>query len=546
MKTQQHYPLKISTLAPVHIGCDETYDPSNYVIHEQTLFEFDPYIALEALSPVQRRQLNQLVSGKADETMIKALQGFFYRNKNTLMALSAHFLPVATGVANMYESRVGKIAQHESGGKKVINKLEIERTFYNPVSHRPILSGSSIKGAIRTALLNQINQGKPLQKNHKGYQERNNELQQRLFQYNMREISKDPMRLVSISDAQWTETQHRYSSEVRFAVNRQKKIQHKNGRLVQSQAEQKGLFQQLECVSGMLAHAFSTQINLQNINTIQPNKQQVAKKLQWKIEDIFSACNDFYLPQLQQEIKLLKSLNYADPEWLQQLEQLLQGELVQRLNKQQAMILRLGRHSGATAMTLDGVRSIKIMQGRGDKPRFEKEAKTLWLAASDTKSQQLTSFGWVVVELANNTPLWQDNKSSQTWHQNIVKMQQQQREKLEEEQQQQEAKAQQEKQQQAQQQAEQAAREAKLATLSPLERELEEIIEQDKTTTPAMTLFNKLNNGAWESKDEQVIVAEKIKQLWADEKKWIPEFAGKNRQKVKQKGRCAKLQSYFD
>ena len=60
-----------------------------------------------------------------------------------------------------------------------------------------------------------------------------------------------------------------------------------------------------------------------------------------------------------------------------------------------------------------------------------------------------------------------------------------------------------------------------------------------------MVLFNKLINNTWESKEDQLVVAEKIKQLWKADKKWNPEFTGKNKQKVKQKNRCINLQSYL-
>jgi CRISPR-associated protein Csm5 len=545
MQSQHYYPLKISTLAPVHIGCDETYDPSNYIIDDDTLYEFDTHSAISALNPAQRRQLNSLVSGKADETMIKGLQGFFYQHREALLALSTHFLPVASGIASMYKARIGKAAQLESGGKQVINKLEIERTFYNPVSREPILPGSSIKGAIRTALLNLLNEGKPLRKNHKGYKERNQELQQRLFQYTMRDLQKDPMRLLRISDASWIKNQERCSSEVRFAVNRRKNIQHKNDRLLQSQAEKKGLFPQLECIAAMLPHAFSSQITLQNTAGLTAANKLPKSELQWQIKDVFAACNAFYLPQLRQELKLLKTHSYADPQWLKQVEQLLEGDLLKRLQDNQAMILRLGRHSGATAMTLEGVRSIKIMQGKDNKASYETEAKTLWLSASDNNSQQqLVPFGWVIVEIdTTQAPLWEDANTDSDYLISIQKKQHKLKQELQQKIQQQQEKERLEAEQQAAEEKQKAAEKARLASLSPLEQEIEIIIAKD--SNPAMTLFNKLQAGDWEAKDDQCVVAQKIKALWQADKKWNPEFTGKNKQKVKQKGRCVKLQAFL-
>lgn len=55
-------------------------------------------------------------------------------------------------------------------------------------------------------------------------------------------------------------------------------------------------------------------------------------------------------------------------------------------------LLRIGKHSGARAVTIDGIRSIKIMKGKGNKPSFEQEETTIWL--TDHKP-----FGWLICEI---------------------------------------------------------------------------------------------------------------------------------------------------
>ncbi len=439
MKSQQHYPLKISTLCPVHIGCDEVYEPTNYIIesinNNACLFEFDTQSVIKALLPAQREQLNKLVNGKADETMIKAIQSFFYKNRQELLAHAKHFLPVANGIAELYQKRIGKTAQIEAGGKQVINKLEIERTFYNPHTASPILPGSSIKGAIRTALLNSINQGKALAKNHKGYPERNQDMQKRLFEY--RDMHQDPMRLIHIGDARYQpqhSSEQNIGTEVRFAVNRAKKIKHKNGRLLQSQAEEKGLYQLLECVTGMNPAAFDLQISIQTPQQIANNKtDKKLPKIHWTLDDIFTHCNRFYLPKLNKELKLLREMGYADKNWLDQLENLLSEHYLSRFENNQAMLLRLGRHSGAEAVTLDGIRAIKIMKGNKGKDSYEAEARTLWLSAGDEKSQQqMTPFGWIIIE--RNPSDWNIPTANQQWQQEIRQTQQQLRQKIQQKQ----------------------------------------------------------------------------------------------------------------
>jgi CRISPR-associated protein Csm5 len=72
------------------------------------------------------------------------------------------------------------------------------------------------------------------------------------------------------------------------------------------------------------------------------------------------------------------------------------------LERGDAFVLRVGRHSGAESVTLDGVRDIRIMQGRGT-ARFAQEATTVWLAAEreNITRGDLRPFGWLLVERAD-------------------------------------------------------------------------------------------------------------------------------------------------
>ena len=391
MSFMQQHQLKITTLSPVHIGSNETYEPTNYVIDGETLYEFNAQQAIDALTEKERENLLRIVNGKSDESMLKSVQSFFYRHKDALMAMSTHFLPAGKGITDLYQSRIGKTAQHETGGRQVINKLEIERTAYNPMDRRPIFPGSSMKGAIRTALLDMLNQGRSLPHNLRNDRQANRKLQEQLLQG---KFDTDPLRLLSIGDARWNSMDDLTGSEIRFAVNRRKKISEKDGRLVQSMAEQKGLYQLLECVMPMRCRALETTLNLHHPETVVKQKDKLPA-FQWSVQDIAEACNAFYRPLFEKELQLIDSLGYADPSWVSEVENLLQ-----QVDRNKCFLLRLGRHSGAESITLNGVRSIKIMKGRGEKPAWEPSAKTIWLAAPDTKSSSsMMPFGWVLVEI---------------------------------------------------------------------------------------------------------------------------------------------------
>ena len=214
-----------------------------------------PYIALTAraalagLSDSDRQQLLSIVNGKPDDSMLTKVQAFFHNHREKLLAFAMPPVPTASGVKSLYEKRIGKTAQHEGHGKRVINKLEIERTFYNPFDGKPLLPGSSIKGAIRTALLRwNINNGKVLidrnerNKNFKRIVSTVNFIPIRCVLY----LSLMPAGKVSADKP---------ACQVQFAVNRKRKPVIKDGKLVQSQAEASNLYQLLECVAPIITKA---------------------------------------------------------------------------------------------------------------------------------------------------------------------------------------------------------------------------------------------------------------------------------------------------
>ncbi|MEA3274994.1 MAG: RAMP superfamily CRISPR-associated protein, partial [Pseudomonadota bacterium] len=157
MSQTQHCRLAITPLSPVHMGSGQDYEPTGYVIDDETLYEFDGIAALQALPQAERDRLGRILEGRPKPDTLREVQRFFYDNRARLIAVSRHQVRVNRTVEGFYEERVGRIAQHEQGGGRVQNRLEIERTAYNPPTGQAILPGSGLKGAIRTALLDAKN-----------------------------------------------------------------------------------------------------------------------------------------------------------------------------------------------------------------------------------------------------------------------------------------------------------------------------------------------------------------------------------------------------
>jgi CRISPR-associated protein Csm5 len=391
-----HYTLKYTPLSPLHIGADESYEPGNYIIDEDggALYSFDSQAAIKGLGEKEKKELLSIVNGKSDDVMLTKVQAFFHKHREALIAYANSPVPTANGINELYGKRIGKVSQHEGYGKRVINKLEIERTFYNPVDGWPLLPGSSIKGAIRTALLDSRNEGKILSDRN----ERNQSLQQRLFEG---KFHTDPFRLISIADASWQGSEDKPACEIKFAVNRKRKPVFKDGQLLKSQAESNNLYQLLECVVPYHYQSFTGSVTLLNTQSINSGNPKLPKQdYHWTIKEIAKACNEFYVKLFWQEFYEIKDRGYLNIVWLEQLKDLMDNDLSKRLVTGDIFLLRVGRHSGAEALTLNGIRNIRIMQGKGQPAGWANKPKTWWLAADESTSKnEMLPFGWVLVEV---------------------------------------------------------------------------------------------------------------------------------------------------
>ncbi|UZR29627.1 RAMP superfamily CRISPR-associated protein [Methylococcus mesophilus] len=400
MKAFASYRLHITPLSPIHIGTGESFQPTNYVIEGGILHEFDSGAVTEALSAGERKELLRIASAKPNEEMIKAMQGFFYNRREALLPWAVHRVPVLPQVASLYASRVGQTANQESSGGQVLNRLEIDRTAFNPISRQPVLFGSSLKGAIRTALLDKVNGGnRALPDERKGL----HEFQGRLLSYRdpgsrRLKLERDPLRLVQLSDSAWRESSGLTATSVHLAVNRKKTpVKDEKGQLRRAMGE--NLYQILECVSPWRYRTFSGQLNLQRLDGLPRQEQMPAREFRYTVEALATACNRFYLPVLAGETKALKERGFADHKWCEALQKTLK-QSQDRLKAGQTFVLRVGRHSGAESMTVSGTRKIKILKGKGQPADDADAAKTLWLAA-ETKDQQtgLLPFGWLLMEI---------------------------------------------------------------------------------------------------------------------------------------------------
>lgn len=389
------YDLAISTLSPVHIGCGEDYEPTNYVIDDDVLYSFDASTA--SLSTDQLKKLNAIVSSTRGD-MLGKLKKFFFDQRESLIPACIRAVPVASGVQHDYQS----------GLENSVARLAIDRMFANPHDGLPVIPGSSIKGAIRTALLDKLNAKNALPSDEKREAERgrasNGKFQERLMSG---KFSTDALRLLKVGDARY-DTEKLHGTHIMYAVSRRKKPLLKTG---VDPDTGKGIPTQKECVPAKRYRAFRFSLaceykvhSSQDSSKIPPRDKILIRSF----EELAGICNAFYLPLLQNEMELLseRGRGFGEKAWVDQMSKALSDELGQRLKNKQACLLRVGRHSGAVSVTVEGVRHIKIMQAQGTPPLYQSDTKQVWLAANtkDARSDMLP-FGWVLIEPAEQAPI---------------------------------------------------------------------------------------------------------------------------------------------
>lgn len=407
MRTHDSYTLHITPLAPLHIGTGESYEPTQYVIDDEgILHEFDTGAVMAALDKPNRDRLLKIAQDRPGPEMIKSLQRFFHERREHLIPWSINRVPTLPGFSALYASRVGQSANVESGGGQVLNKLEIDRFAYHATTRKPVLYGSSLKGALRTALLDRENDGEKPHES-KGL----HDLQGRLFGYRDPErgrlqLELDPLRLVQLGDAGWRGPDDWPAGQIHLAVNRKKEpVKDKHGREVPAMGE--NLYQILECVPAWRVRAFRATLNLQRVEAAGLHRGLPAQR--FSMPQIAAACNAFYWPRLTAETRLMETRGYVAETWLDSIRRLI-ALTKPRIEAGEVFLMRVGRHSGAESVTLNGARRIRIMKGKGQPPDQADAAKTLWLAANDKDQRaDLLPFGWVLVEVTDgesDVPAW--------------------------------------------------------------------------------------------------------------------------------------------
>ncbi len=386
------YRLALTPLSPLHIGCGEDFEPTNYVIDDGVLYGFDPSRAV--LNETQMRRLTEV----ANKVSLLAIQRFFKDHAKTFQALADVLIPVCSGVREKYERDIGRATNIEASANQIFDRFIIERTVHTGRTSQPYIPGSSFKGAIRTAMLDHLNnERKPSWDDN--VQKGTPKLEARLLGHGdePNKFERSPLRLLKIADlmpAQHTEPARR----VMFALNRRKRKP-----LDENEPQPKGIAARKECILHGQYRSFVASAVLPSLNPHKDSKTTPAPELRpTDFRTIAKQSNAYNQKRLQREMSVLDGRGLVNPAWKYSIDALMAGALGKKLNSGDAFLIRLGRYGGAESKTLsgEGVANIKIMGAKGQPPTFESTTKTVWLAAErEDEQKHLLPFGWAVVEI---------------------------------------------------------------------------------------------------------------------------------------------------
>ncbi|MGC8719273.1 MAG: type III-A CRISPR-associated RAMP protein Csm5 [Thermodesulforhabdaceae bacterium] len=353
----------IKVLTPLHVGCGEAYEPYSFFVDqpkkELVVLNMDAF--LTALDARTRDEFSRICQEGTVDSLLKMYK-FLKRigERKDIVGkegVVARRIPVATGFVEHYgevtggqqfDPRRSTHRQPQQGSNRIITQFIVYRTAFdvNGKEH-PIIPGSSVKGSIRTAVLNMrkdVVKGKRYLKNE------NKKLEADILHGS---FSTDPFSLVKVSD---------------FVPLGEPKVKIVYGVNVKkgSDRQSRGPYQILEVV---LEGEFSGTISL-----LEPEKDR-GIEAPLSLDEIKRALQEFYGKELEREKGELSQIGF-------------------NINLPSSSPIRIGRHSGAECVTIEGFRKIKIMRGS---PPERDHATTIWVASEERRSNKLTGclpFGW--------------------------------------------------------------------------------------------------------------------------------------------------------
>ena len=357
--------LKLTAISPIHTGSGEVYEPTNFIIDENSqkqlvLYHFRDEDFFEALSNDKQQKFLKILNEMKEDSFIK-IHKFVKENKEIAKKISFLKVLVTKGIYEKYKKVIGQIAHLEKRGRsgnRVFNQFEIQRIQRKQLkssktgnfTYVPYIPGSSLKGAISTAYKEFI---------YQNYGERK---LKELFE-DVRNMENLKFRFFKVADSKTTKPK----SIIGFSLNKER-----------FEDDNTGPSTFIEVLNTGSEYIVDITFDENEIN----------------FNDIKIACNNHYEPIFN------KMLDGEAENISGYFSDKLYNYYCDLKLKPNQFLLRVGKHSGARAVTIDGLRDISIRENRRKTIHHQSEETTTWLFGNNENSNtNLQPFGWVLCEI---------------------------------------------------------------------------------------------------------------------------------------------------
>ena len=342
---KERYKLTIEPLTPVHIGTGVELTPLDYKVTSKlgtTDFKKNMYFKFSS-DKILKRMIESGDSqklAKFEEASVKGnmkeLQSFFQQNLTSVDDLD-YPCEVTNGFVKRYS---------ETQGKDPYDNASKVYQMYRPDGLKtPVIPGSSIKGSIRTAILNSILYDISDEKYSELKDEFNKVKDPKTFETklqkallgNYSDAKNDPFRAVQIADCSFSAKNSQLVGELyNVSLNQQnKKIERLKIQIL------------AEVIKGNLMGTSEKTETTLLIDTDLLQTNQIAKKI--TAEEIVKACNDFFKIQFDNEFE--KFYEVCESENCSKLDEL-DKQISNIVNSNDnSFIIRVGRWSQVEFVT---------------------------------------------------------------------------------------------------------------------------------------------------------------------------------------------------
>jgi CRISPR-associated protein Csm5 len=370
LKLESH-DITLTALSPIHIGCGEDFTPHNSILHVfkgkssgQTayeLMEFDPLSLLKILPGVEQAKL--LHAMECAQT-VDALQRIYEPYHDVIKKMATSIIPVVPELGREIWEKRGRVVQEEGRHSKVLNQLAIDRHIRS--NGRVYIPGSSLKGAIKTAYFQaMMGKYKPVEPSWEGIKKK------------FGAFENDPFTHFGIGDLIPTNSIPTFIS---YAVNISRKSK-----------EIKNLSTKLEVINPQIT--FSGNLRFNRSQQL-PLPNGLPENSFTKVGFI-QTVNDFYLTHAQRELDWLQEMHPTQSHAKTDL-----SSWMQKAKEGKGCLIKLGKHSGAESLTLEGLRRIKVRLGKETKEM--PKGTTYWLNSWSSKIlDKGCFFGWAWLQFHN-------------------------------------------------------------------------------------------------------------------------------------------------